>query len=284
MRRALRPRDALLATLLVAPLVLLLPATSIQGAPSSPEVKVLGISIQKRPIEGRRPIGTRLGLRIAASGAPPLLHLDLERSKVVMVDSTGRELRWEGDAPYQLATFADDRRAVMLDVIGGPPATGAERIQARGSVLIVASGGEGSLVARDLEMRPGATSEVAGVRLTVVAAGPPVEELRTVWFEGATDFDNYAMTYRADDGSPLWATAITLDMRGDIGSLGSIRLLDPGGQEIAAEVLCRAEGPGRAAMELLLPRIVPRVTVELAYWKQGREIAVPVDVVATLGL
>jgi hypothetical protein len=266
-------------------------ARSACAQTAAPKVEVRGIRVvgpaYGRGMEGLRAFNWTEGTTVALLVTVPaggLVSINSEKTQLTkLADDKGTDLT-AGEEPMvgmhmgMTPQVSADGKACLVEVNG-------KRVPAKGAAAIMASG--------TVTLKCGSKKETAkqeNVALKVgskITAGPMTFEISRV---GKPQFF-FEMT-GPDESKPATTPAekfeVTLRTNQDCSNIASIAFLDAAGKDLGAKPSSSSSMgmPGMMTVEksFVLPKKVDTATISITYWADLKEVVVPFDVKATLGL
>lgn len=242
---------------------------------SKTELTACGLRVVPKPYEGNDMMrafnafeGTSLAILVhQPSGG--LISFDSDASKIEsFTDDKGKDLLKSSSdfgmpALPMSPDFSEDGKAVIIEVNGGQtPAKGATSLNVKGKLIFKAATQKKSYTHKDLELKADAKVNAGPIEMTIGRAGKPE------WGE-----------------EPL---EIVLQAKKRLDEIASIRFLDADGKEIESSPsgsMTMAFGDDVSVeRSYALTKKVDKVTVEISYWTDMKDLEVPLDLTASLGL
>ena len=198
-----------------------------------------------------------------------LITFDSENSKIEsFTDDKGKDLlKSTGDfgmpAIPMSPDISEDGKAVIIEVNGGQtPTKGATSLNVKGKLIFKAAIRKKGYTHKDIEVKADAKVEAGPIEMTIGRAGKPE------WGE-----------------EPL---EIVLQAKKRLDEVASIRFLDSDGKEIESSVsgsMTMAFGDDVSVERgYALTKKVDKVTIEISYWTDMKDLEIPVDLTFSLGL
>ncbi len=260
-------------------------------AAAEPKVQVCGVRVVGVGYENEdellRAFRWRKGTTVALLVTVPeggLISVNRDETKVTrMADDRGTDLTVSSKGLAREAQVSrgaqvsDDGKACVLEINGQEsPAAGATSIALAGTISLKC-GSKKEIGRREkVDLKPGAEFSVGGMSFTIAKAGVAPKP-----FELPKDDE------RVTDTPPAFEVA--LQTRQDWSEIASVTFLDAAGKDLGAKPgpIASATAGGRvvAAMRsFILPQQADTATVVVACWEEFKDIEVPFDLKATVGI
>ncbi len=245
------------------------------GDDSKAKVMAYGLRVVPKPFEGNdmmRAFHAFEGTSVAVLVHQPaggLISFDSDSSKIEsFTDDKGKNLL-ESTSDFgtpglpMSPEISEGGKAVVIEISGGQtPTQGATSLKVKGKFVFKAASQKKSYTHKDLELKADAKIEAGPIPLTIGSAGKPE------WGEEPLEI-NLKATKRLDE-------------------VASIRFLDADGKEIESNEsgsMTMAFGDEVSVeRSYALTKKVEKVTVEISYWTDMKDLEIPVDLTVSLGL
>jgi hypothetical protein len=270
--------------------MLLWPGRCVCAQPAAPKVEVRGLRVVGPACgEGMEALrafyndeGTTLALLVTVPEGG-LVSVNSERTQLTrLADDKGTELK-AAESAFRMhmgmqSRVGADGKACLIEMSGkGVPAKGANSVTAAGTIYLQC--GSRKLTARqeNVALTPGAK----------IAAGPITFEISKVG-KPESSFGFFGLAGGPAATPPAEELEVTLRTNKDCTSIASIAFLDAAGKDLGAQPSTSSSVRLGRAMTVeksfVLPKKVAAATISITYWADLKEVAVPFDVTATLGL
>jgi hypothetical protein len=213
-----------------------------------------------------------------------LIAVDSDKIEVAkLADDKGTDLKAAPEKIVEMRMFpippiSKDGKACFVE-LNGPqlPAKGATVIMATGSISLRCGSKKETAKQENVALKPGAK----------IIAGPMTFEISKV---GKPQF--FFEMPGPDESKPATPPAekfeVTLRTNRDCSNIVSVAFLDAAGKDLGAKP-SSSSSMGMAGMmtvekSFVLPKKVDTATISITYWADLKEVVVPFDVKATLGL
>jgi len=255
-----------------------------QEAAQTPKVEVRGVRIvgdgYGEGMEGIRPFNWSKGTTIVLLVSKPdggIVEVS-EAKATTFVDDKGTNLA----APQTRGGFmmsgggmsqiSDDGKACMAEINADRvPAKGATLISAKGTILLKCGSKKETVEQKNVALKQGTAITAGPFNLKITKTGEP--EMMFGW--GGDD-----------ENKDAWQ--VTLQAKQDLSNVAEINFLDAAGKEIEV-----SDG-GTSSMSFgnsvtvdksfILPKQMDPATIAITYWADLKEVKVPFDLKATVGL
>jgi len=266
------------------------PARSTCAQPAAPKVEVRGICIAGAAYgSGMEALsfysvkGTTVVLLVTVPEGG-LIAADSEKMKLdKLTDDKGTDLTAATGTAGEMRMapmprISKDGKACLVE-LNGPqlPAQGATAILASGTIALKCGSKKETARQENVALKPG----------TKVSAGPVAFDISKV---GKPQFSFGFMGRGAAPSTtpPAEELEVTLHATQDCSAIANIAFLDAAGKDLGARSgsSMTMSGLGMKSVEksFVLPKKVDAATIVITYWADLKEILVPFDVKATLGL
>lgn len=291
-RPAASPSAAACAVILGAALSILLGGARLVCAQAAePKVQVCGVRVVGAGYENEdellRAFRWRKGTTVALLVTVPeggLISVNRDETKVTrMADDRGTDLTVSSKGITREpqvsrgAQVSADGKACVIEINGQEaPASGATCIALAGTISLKCGSKKEAGRQEKVELKPGAEFSVGGMSFTVAKAGIAPKP-----------FELPKEDERSTDTPPAFEVA--LQTRQDWADIASVTFLDAAGKDLGAKPgpIASATAGGRvvAAMRsFILPQQVDSATIVVACWEEFKDIEVPFDLKATVGI
>jgi hypothetical protein len=260
-------------------------------AAAEPKVQVCGVRVVGAGYENEdellRAFRWRKGTTVALLVTVPeggLISVNRDETKVTrMADDRGTDLTVSSKGITREpqvsrgAQVSADGKACVLEINGQEaPAAGAASITLAGTISLKCGSKKEAGRQEKVDLKPGAEFSVGGMSFTVAKAGIAPKP-----------FELPREDERSTDTAP--AFEVTLQTRQDWADIATVTFLDAAGKDLGAKPgpIASATAGGRvvAAMRsFILPQQVDSATVVVACWEEFKDIEVPFDLKATVGI
>lgn len=264
---------AVAATLFGLSVCLTLPTTRAENSAPA-QISVRGLRLVGKPYKGEdsmRPFNWFAGTAMAVQVDVPaggLIELDRASDLSAMTDDKGTNLiardkdRGIAGGIGGLPMISEDGKAALIEITGpGTPAPGAKTIRAKGT-LVFKQATKKKTFKDVVVLQKRSTADSSPITLTITRVGKPE------WGS-----EPLGVTFRAHQ---------------DTSAIADIRFFDVKGSPIEAREAgtTRMGTPERMTVDLsfALTRKVDVVNIEIDYWEDLRQLVVPFDIRASVGL
>jgi len=261
------------------------------GAAAEPKVQVCGVRVvgagYENDDEVLRAFRWRKGTTVALLVTVPeggLIAVNRDETKVAkMTDDRGTDLTVSlkgitREAQVSRGTqVSADARTCIIEISGQEvPAADATCIAVAGTISLKCGGKKEIGRQEKVNLKPGTEFSVGGMSFTVSRAGnvPRAFELP-----------------KSDEAVPeaLPVFEVALQTKQDWSEIASVTFLDAAGKDLGAKpgAISAATAGGRvvtAIKSFILPQAVDTATVVVTCWEEFKDIEVPFDVKATVGI
>ncbi|MGD0999180.1 MAG: hypothetical protein ABSA67_00660 [Candidatus Brocadiia bacterium] len=264
-------------------------ARSACAQPAAPTVEVRGICVTGAPYG----IGTEKLASLFAKGTTLTLLVTVPQGGLFAVD----------DEKTHLVKFADDKgtdlRGSTVELIGETFDT--PQISTDGTACLVELNGPG-LPAKDataimasgcISLKCGSRKETARNENAALKPGTKVAANRITFEISEVSKPQFSYGFSQASGAPSATPPteqleVTLSTDQDCSSIASITFFDAAGKDLGARLVSsswvRMAGMKSGAESFVLSKKVDTATISITYWADVKEVLVPFDVKATLGL
>jgi hypothetical protein len=267
-------------------------ARSACAQPAAPKVEVLGVRVAG-PVSGSVMEGLRAyqwteGTTVALLVTVPdggLVSVNREKMQLTqLADDKGTDLTASKNAMGRLPMVMEpqvsaDGKACLVELNGGTvPAKGAAAITATGSISLQCGSKKETAREQNVALKPGTKIHVGPMAFEISRVGKP-----QFFFEMPGAEESKPTT------PPAERFEVTLQTNQDCSSVASVAFLDAAGEDLGAKP-SSSSSTGMAGKILtveksfVLPKKVATATISITYWTDLKEVVVPYEVKATLGL
>ena len=266
------------------------PARSACAQTAAPKVEVDGVRVTGAGYgSGMRAIkpffwikGTTVALLVTKPEGG-IVAVDTGKLRLVkLADDKGTDLMAAPGTIGEIPMIASpqisaDGKACFVELIGpGLPAKGATSIVASGRFSLRCGSKKETARQQNAALRPGAKITAGPMTFEISKAGKPEFS-----FDSTGALANPSTT-------PTEKFEVTLRTNQDCSNIVSVTFLDAAGKDLGATPsMSSSMGmPGMMTSErtFVLPKKVDTATISITYWTDVKEVLVPFDVKATLGL
>lgn len=266
------------------------PARSACAQPAAPTVEVRGVCVTAAAYgSGREALrtssskGTTVTLLVTVPGGG-LIAVDDEKMQLAkLADDKGTDLRAAPETIGEMRMvpmpqISADGKACLVELNGpGLPAKGATAILASGSISLKCGSKKETARTEHVALKPG----------TKVTAGPVTFDISKVG-KPQFSFDFAGPSDTPSKTPPAEKFEVTLHASQDCSNIASVTFLDAAGKDLGAKPGSSSSMsmPGMTTVEksFVLPKKVDTATISITYWTEVKEVTVPFDIKATLGL
>jgi hypothetical protein len=225
--------------------------------------------------------GTTLALLVTVPEGG-LVSVNTEKMRSRLTDDKGTDLTAARAAfgmhlqmPPQISP---EGKACLIEVSGQrAPAKGAAALTAAGTIYLQCGSRQESARQANVPLKPG----------TKIAAGPIPFEISKVG-KPEFSFEFPGMSNQRGPTPPAEKFEVTLLAHQDCSKIASIAFLDAAGKDLGAKPGSSSSmgmgGMMTVEKSFILAKKVDTATILVTYWADLKEVAVPFDVKATLGL
>ena len=263
------------------------PVRSACAQPAAPKVEVGGVRVTGAGYEALRPFFSMKGATVTLLVTVPeggLIAVEGEKMQLAkLADDKGTDLTAAAETIGRMRMvpapqISADGKACLVELNGpGLPAKGATAIMASGTISLKCGIKKETARQENAALKPGTKVTAGHITFDISKVGKP---------QFSFDFTGSGDTPSATP--PAERFEVTLHTNQDCSNIASIAFLDAAGKDLDAKP-SSSSSMGMAGMmtvekSFVLPRKVDRATISITYWTDLKEVVVPFDVKATLGL
>ena len=268
------------------------PARSACAQPAAPKVEVRGVRVTGAPygsgdMGSLRPFfsmkGTTVTLLVTVPEGGLIAVEDEKMQRVKLADDKGTDLTAAtettgGMRMFPMPQISADGKACLVELSGpGLPAKGATAILASGALTLKCGSKKETARQENAALKPGTKVTAGHITFDISKVGKPQFSFD---FTGSSDAPSAT--------PPAEKFEVTLHTNQDCSNIAGIVFLDAAGKDLGAKPSSSSSMgmPGMMTVEksFVLPKKVDTATIAITYWTDLKEVAVPFDVKATLGL